>query len=470
MPVGEPADVNVVLLSTYDLGHQPFGLASPAAWLKEAGASVTCNDVAVEPLNEAAMKSAALIAIHLPMHTATRLASQVVPKIRSLNPRAHLCFFGLYAPLNESYLRELGAGTVLGGEYEQGLVDLYAALRAIPGGHPAFQSSVSVAKQAFRIPDRQGLPKLEEYAFLERRQGERVAVGYTEASRGCKHLCRHCPVVPVYQGRFRIVSPDVVLADIATQVTAGAGHISFGDPDFFNGISHGRRVIHQLHDKFPELSYDVTIKVEHLLKHADALPELAATGCLFVTTAVEAVDDAILNILDKGHSRADFIEAVRRAGEVGLTLSPTFVPFTPWTTLAGYLDLLTVIADLDLIEQVSPVQLAIRLLLPRGSLLLERPETQAHLLSFDPAVLSYRWANPDPRVDALQQELQATVERGDGDGKSRRAIFDDIWRAACRTCDVAPAPLRPASDRWVPRMSEPWYCCAEPTMDQFERV
>ena len=468
--MGEPADVNVVLLSTYDLGHQPFGLASPAAWLKEAGASVTCNDVAVEPLNEAAIKSAALIAIHLPMHTATRLASQIVPKIRGLNPRAHLCFFGLYAPLNESYLRELGAGTVLGGEYEQGLVDLYAALRAIPGGHPAFQSSVSVAKQEFRIPDRQGLPKLEEYAFLERSQGERVAVGYTEASRGCKHLCRHCPVVPVYQGRFRVVSPDVVLADIATQVAAGADHISFGDPDFFNGVSHGRRVIHQLHDKFPELSYDVTIKVEHLLKHADALPELAETGCLFMTTAVEAVDDAILAILDKGHSRADFIEAVRRAGEVGLTLSPTFVPFTPWTTLAGYLDLLTVIADLDLIEQVSPVQLAIRLLLPRGSLLLERPETQAHLLSFDPEVLSYRWANPDPRVDALQQELQAVVERGDSDGKSRHAIFDDIRRAACRACDVAPAPLRPASDRWVPRMSEPWYCCAEPTTDQFERV
>ncbi|NOG36653.1 MAG: radical SAM protein, partial [Chloroflexi bacterium] len=122
--------MNVVLLSTYDLGHQPFGLASPAAWLAEMGVAVTCVDVAVQPLAEAipALQSAQLIALYVPMHTATRLAATLLPRLRRLNPTAHFCAYGLYAPMNEPYLRQLGVQTILGGEFEQGLVDLAAAL------------------------------------------------------------------------------------------------------------------------------------------------------------------------------------------------------------------------------------------------------------------------------------------------------------------------------------------------------
>ena len=46
--------LQVVLISTYELGRQPFGLASPAAWLRQAGARVTCLDLSVERLNEEA--------------------------------------------------------------------------------------------------------------------------------------------------------------------------------------------------------------------------------------------------------------------------------------------------------------------------------------------------------------------------------------------------------------------------------
>ena len=35
----------VLLVSTYELGRQPFGLASPAAWLQRLGASVRCVDL-----------------------------------------------------------------------------------------------------------------------------------------------------------------------------------------------------------------------------------------------------------------------------------------------------------------------------------------------------------------------------------------------------------------------------------------
>ncbi len=177
-----------------------------------------------------------------------------------------------------------------------------SARRAVPREEPA----ISLGRQRFIAPDRAGLPPLGGLCAAWRSNGATRRVGYTEASRGCKHLCRHCPVVPVYQGVFRIVQRDVVLADIRQQVAAGAQHITFGDPDFFNGPGHAMPIVEALHREWPDLTYDVTIKVEHLLKHRDLLPVLRRTGCLFVTTAVESLDDAVLATLAKGHTRADF--------------------------------------------------------------------------------------------------------------------------------------------------------------------
>src|SRR5688500_6027942 len=113
--------MRVVLISTYDLGHQPFGLASPSAWLRERGADVTCIDLALEPLsggNLNAVKHADAVGFYLPMHTATRIAVDVIKRIRCLNPSALLCAYGLYAPMNERLLRKLGIETILGGEFE----------------------------------------------------------------------------------------------------------------------------------------------------------------------------------------------------------------------------------------------------------------------------------------------------------------------------------------------------------------
>ncbi|MCH9019111.1 MAG: radical SAM protein [Proteobacteria bacterium] len=469
--------MKVVLVSTYDLGHQPFGLASPAAWLREAGASVTCIDLAVEALKKQAVQSAALVAIYLPMHTATRLASALLPRIKALNPRAHLCCYGLYAPMNEAFLRRLGVQTVLGGEFEAGLASLYARLAAGGPGAPAERQSepvVSFAKLQFRVPDRTGLPPLSGYAHLELGDGERRTAGYTEASRGCKHMCRHCPVVPVYGGRFRIVQRDVVMEDIRRQVAAGARHITFGDPDFFNGVGHALRLVAALHRAFPHVSYDATIKVEHLLKHARHLPTLAATGCLFVTTAVESIDDDVLRLLDKGHTRADFVRVVGLARDAGLTLSPSFMPFTPWTSLRCYRDLLALVAELGLIDHVAPVQLAIRMLVPAGSRLLELAALAPFLDGYDAAALSHRWSHPDPEADRLHARVRKIVAKGEARGASRRETFAEIWRAAHRACGAAapalPKPREEADEIPVPRLSEPWYCCAEPTEGQFARI
>jgi radical SAM superfamily enzyme YgiQ (UPF0313 family) len=364
--------LNVLLISTYELGRQPFGLASPAEWLRRAGARVQCIDLAVEPLREEAVRAADLVAFSVPMHMATRMAVPVLARVRELNPRAHLCCFGLYAAENADYLRGLGAETILGGEFERGLLRLARRLAegstAAATVHP--EPIVSLERQQFLLPDRSGLPPLEQYAKLVRADGTRATVGYTEASRGCQHRCRHCPIVPVYGGRFRVVQREIVLADIRQQVEAGAQHITFGDPDFFNGVGHAIPLVEALHAEFPTLTYDATIKVEHLLRHTIHLPTLRRTGCLFVTTAVESFDEATLAIFEKHHTRRDFEAALGLCRAARLPLAPTFVPFTPWTTLESYCEFLAEIARLDLVDHVAPAQYGIRLLIPPGSRLL----------------------------------------------------------------------------------------------------
>jgi radical SAM superfamily enzyme YgiQ (UPF0313 family) len=439
--------MRVLLVSTYELGRQPFGLASPAAWLTDRGHDVRCADLSVEPLQPEVARDAELVAFYLPMHTATRLAAQLIPKVRQMNPGAHLCCYGLYAPLNEAYLRTLGVGTILGGEFEAGLAAV--ADGASPG------SVVSLDRLQFLTPVRSGLPPLEEYAKLRidgTQRGTRKRAGYTEASRGCKHLCRHCPVVPVYQGTFRIIQPEVVLEDISRQVAAGAEHITFGDPDFFNGPTHAMRIVETMEREFPGLTYDATIKIEHLRGHRDLLPRLKQTGCLFVTSAVESVDDRVLEKLDKGHTRADFIWVVEQFRRIGLTLAPTFIPFTPWTTRQSYHELLALLVELDLTEHVAPIQLALRLLIPRGSLLLGLPDVQAVIRGFDEPALLYRWEHPDPHVDALAGEaMKLAAFEG-----SRREIFRKLWNLAADRPLPEDFDLMPRAT--IPYMDEPWYC------------
>lgn len=464
--------MKIVLLSTYELGRQPFGLASPAAWLKKRGYDVVCLDLSRQALNETAVREAGLVAVYLPMHTATRLASRLIPALREINPVAHFCCYGLYAPMNEEYLRSLGVGTILGGEFEAGLLHLADRIaRDGMDGHAAqSEPRISLERLAFEAPDRAGLPAIKDYANLViPGDGYRV-VGSTEASRGCKHLCRHCPIVPVYNGVFRIVPRDVVMEDVRRQVAAGAQHISFGDPDFFNGIRHALDLIDEFHREFPRITYDVTIKIEHLRKQEQHLPTLRDTGCLFVTSAVESVDDAVLRALDKGHTRADFLHVVTAFRNLKMTLHPTFVPFTPWTTIDGYLDLLRTIYYQSLVENGAPIQLGIRLLIPEGSRMLELSEIRGAVGPFDAESLVYPWRSADPGLDALSETVQAIAADADSRKDSRFAAFERIWEAAHATAGLAAPRLRESRAAQVPFLSEPWYCCAEPTKDQLVAI
>jgi radical SAM superfamily enzyme YgiQ (UPF0313 family) len=444
-----------LLISTYEMGRQPFGIASPAAFLTAAGWDVVCVDVAKDKLSDTAIAAADVVGFHLPMHTATRLAAPVVSRVLHANPSARVCAYGLYAPLNAEWLRTLGVEAIFGGEFENDLTDW--AESAGTDGTRADPTAARLPRIRFLVPDRRGLPPLSRYATLQMPGGERRTVAYTEATRGCKHVCRHCPVVPIYNGQFRVVPMEIVLADIEAQIAAGARHVTFGDPDFLNGPTHARRIVEALHAAHPGVTYDATIKVQHLLEHRDLLPRLAETGCLFVTSAVESIDDRVLAILDKGHTRQDFVDATALCRKAGLTLVPTFVAFHPWLTLDGYCDLLDTIDALELITHVAPVQLAIRLLVPEGSRLLTTPEMSPFIGGFDRTTLTYRWAHPDLRVDDLQREIGAIV--GARMNADRAAVFAEISSRAHLRAGRPVVDSRPArATATIPYLNEPWYC------------
>ena len=458
--------MNISLINPYELGRQPFGLAEPAAFLQAAGHTVRCCDLSIQKLDSCLDETTGIVAIYIAMHTATRIAVEALPKIRQLAPQASLCVYGLYAPMNAELFRSLGVGTVLGGEFETGLVSMARRIQAGEGDTQT-EAETSLEKISFMAPDRSKLPPLSQYARLINPDGSEKTVGFVETTRGCKYLCRHCPVVPVYQGKFFVIPADIVLNDIRAQVQAGAQHISFGDPDFFNGPGHALRIVRTLHQEFPALTYDATIKIEHIVRYPEEIKALKETGCLFILSAVEAVDDTILELLDKGHSREDFINALAFLRETDINLAPTFVAFTPWTTLDIYLELLEHIVTWQLIESVAPVQLSIRLLIPAGSYILKLDGLDDIVGDFDAGILGHPWRNPDPRVDELQQQVQSWVTKAESDGLSRPQSFLEIWRLAhLQAGKTVPELNLEHAGKPVPRLSENWYCCAEPTCEQ----
>lgn len=469
----------ILLVSCYELGHQPLGLASPCGFLEQAGYRTNTLDIAVEPFDETRIAGAWFVGISVPMHTALRLGVRVAQRIRHVNPGCYICFYGLYASLNADYLLEHGADFIIGGEFETPLV---ALIDALAGGGSLDIDGVSrrghtarpfVRRQPLAAPQRSGLPPLSKYARLEHDGRQRLA-GYVEASRGCLHHCRHCPIPPVYEGRFFIVPTDIVLNDIRRLVDAGATHITFGDPDFLNGPGHARRIVHALHNEFPTLTFDFTAKVEHLLKHRRLLPELVQSGCIFVVSAFESLSDTVLSHLEKGHTRADIHTVLEVAAEAGLVLRPTWVPFTPWTTLDDYIDILQFVRTHGLIDHVDPIQYAIRLLVPPGSALLQQAALRPLLGALDHQNLSYRWTHPDLRMDELYKTVSALVEQAAQSNEQPARTFDRICQVAyALRGDEMPEPISPAMcDRTghVPRLTEPWFCCAEPTTSQFDAL
>ena len=455
--------MRVLLVSTYELGHQPLHVASPAAALRNAGHEVRCLDLSVERWDPGALDWAQAAGFSVPMHTAMRLAMLAAMGVRRARPELPLCFYGLYAAVSRDVTVGALADRVIAGEYEPALLRWVGELEAGGPSVRADDSHIQLGRHEFELPARDLLPPLERYAHLAL-DGEERLVGYVEASHGCVHRCRHCPVPPVYDGRIRIIGADTVLADIARLAELGARHITFGDPDFLNGRRHSLRIVQAMHERFPDLTFDCTTKVEHILRHAQLWPALAEAGCLFVVAALESVNEEILERLDKGHTTEDAIRAIALLREHGIEIRPSWMPFTPWTTAGDVVEMLDFVAEHDLVGNVDPVQYTIRLLLPQGSLLLDDPDMHSLLRGYDAERLSYRWTAIDPESDRLQARLAALVQQSGAASEAIAETFAKVRKAALQAAgrSSSPAgratPILAGSVEGRPRLTEPWFC------------
>ena len=456
--------MRLLLVSTYELGRQPVHLASPAAALAAAGVDVVTIDLAVEDWDMSRLDGVDAVAISVPMHTAMRLAVPMARELRRERPELPIAFYGLYAGVGQVEVVGEVADSVFVGEYEPHLVEW-----AITIGSDTERAGIrrSTGRSRFHQPERSGLPGHDNYARLEW-MGEARLAAAVEASHGCRHRCRHCPIPVVYDGRMRVVGADSVLADIDQLATDGIQHVTFGDPDFLNAPRYSMDLLREAHAAHPDLTFDVTVKVEHILAHSSLWPEMSDLGVLFVVSAFESTDEGTLEVLAKNHTAADMSEAVTILRSTGIHVRPTWLPFFPWTTPKDVAAIVGFIDDHRLWTATDPVQLAIKLLIPEGSLLETHPAVVPHLTGYKPESLTWSWRFADPTAERLYGGLDSIAadasdcgaEAGDTLHRMRETI------AEIAGVDLAAMPASPPA----PRLSESWFCCAEPTAGQAAAV
>ena len=456
--------MRLLLVSTYELGRQPVHLASPAAALTSAGIDIITIDLAVQDWDMSRLDDVDAVAFSVPMHTAMRLAIPLAREFRRQRPGIPVAFYGLYAGVGQDQVLGDLADSVFVGEYEPALVEWAMTLGS---GSERIGMSRSTGRSKFHRPQRSGLPWHDNYARLEW-MGEARLAAAVEASHGCRHRCRHCPIPVVYDGRMRVVGADSVLADIDQLASDGIQHVTFGDPDFLNAPRYSMDLLREAHSAHPELSFDLTVKVEHILAHRSLWPEMAELGVLFVVSAFESTDDRTLEVLDKNHTAADMSKAVAVLRSAGVHVRPTWLPFFPWTTPIDVAGIVGFIDDHRLWSATDPVQLAIKLLIPEGSLLETHPAVVPHLTAYQPESLTWSWLFADPTTERLQGELDSIAADASDCGAE---VGDTLLVMRERIGEVAGVDLMPApSSPPAPRLSESWFCCAEPTAGQAAAV
>lgn len=449
-------------MSCYELGHEPLGVLTPAGVLDRAGYRARVVDVAVSDFDPAQIAGAPVVAISTPMHTALRLGVRVAARVREIDPAAHICFFGLYAGLHEAQLVPRLADTCLGAEFESDLLDLVGAIARRGDAGPRDVRPPSAPRLAAHTkertldlaPRRSAHDHTGRYVRLES-HGRYRPTGYVAATRGCKHTCRHCPIPAAYDGTFYALPADRVLADIDAAVALGARHITFADADFLNGPTHALRIARAFHHRHPDITFDYTAKIEHLLQHAPVVDELQALGNLFVVSAVESFNDEVLRRLHKGHTAADALEVIRAFERRALTLRPSLVPFTPWETRESLSLLFEIVAREGLVHRIDPVQYSIRLLVPSGSLLLRDPDARVRFGEFDETRFSHPWSHPDPGMDSIQQRLALLSAEA---ARTREPVEHTFLRMAEAVAPGRALPLSPRRRGESPRLTEDWFC------------
>jgi radical SAM superfamily enzyme YgiQ (UPF0313 family) len=438
----------VTLVSTFEGGFQPMSVAAAASHLLEADFQVSVLDTYIDGIRDAPLADADLVAIAMPLFDSLRPGTDIARKTRSVNPAAHITFFGQYATINASRLVGLHGDSAITGEWERPLVSLASQLSetsadarspiAVPGlvqsgradgVEPYFprkhspapavatrkngaNGSHGVGGTHFRVPARHLLPELTKYpqSHVTKLCGAPQIVGGTEISRGCHHKCTYCSVFAAYDGRAFIVPEEVVLEDVANLVRLGMTHLTFQDAEFINAKHHGLRIMRKLHALYPELTYDITTRIDHILENVDAIKEMGELGLKFITSALEFPTDRVLNAVLKEFGTDEIEAAIAVCRDSKVTLNPTFVLFNPWTSLEDLIGFDQFVTRNRLEDQIDPIQYETRLHLYKGSPLLSEPFIQS--LGLVENEFHYEWSHPDPRVDELYQRSVTPAVEG----------------------------------------------------------
>ena len=440
--------MKVLLLSFYDLGKQPKIISEIFNKLNSNSTEIDFIDYSLESM-EVQLNRYDAIGIYASMHTATVLATQY---LSNKNVPDKIFTFGLYGRvLSDSDSRIKYIENI-----EHNELDEY--LNLITNDDYSLKET---------IPDRSIFPEISKYARLINGMDETLT-GSVETTYGCKHLCTHCPVPIQFKGRFKTFSEKKIIDDISNQIELGAAHISFNDADFFNGPKYSLKILEKLNNEFPSVTYDSTIKVQHIIKYKDYFKELNNLNMLFVISAFETTNDLVLEILQKNHSARDLDESIEISKVNNIDIRPTWMPFTPWTETTDLHNIIKLIEKYQLRETVDPIQLTIKLLIPKHSLIIDRPEIKKYLGRYDTESFSYRWSYEDIKVDQLQKSLfNYVVENEELDEK------DQYMGLVYLIQDLTENNIIYSHNytyRDVPKLSETWFCCSEPNKIQLERI
>ena len=440
--------MKILLTSFYDLGKQPKIIAEIVDKYKAENIQFDIVDFSIDN-PEINIDQYDVLGIYAPMHTATVLSIEFL-KNKSLPKKVFT--FGLYG----SVLEDFNSSIKHISNIENGELDSFLDIN---------KNKLFSLKN--NIPNRDILPDISNYAHLVNGSSNLIA-GSVETTYGCKHSCTHCPIPISFNGNFKTYSLEKILFDVENQVNSGAMHISFNDPDFFNGPIHALKILENLNSKFPEVTYDSTIKVEHIIKYEKYFKELSSLNMIFVISAFETTNDEVLTILEKNHSSVDLANAIEISQTNNIDIRPTWMPFSPWTNQNDLIDIIKLIENYKLRETVDPIQLTIKLLIPKNSLILQRSEIKVYLKDYDKNSLSYMWDYKDEKVNKLQVSLfNYLLDTPDLDEHSQYLGMVKIIENMTQSNLISDLNY---SYKNVPKLSETWFCCAEPSQIQLDRI
>ena len=440
--------MKILLTSFYDLGKQPKIIAEIVDRYNSSEIDFDFFDFSVEDQN-IDLENYDVLGIYAPMHTATILSIEYIKDKKLPNK---MFTFGLYGSVLEDfnssirYIKDIES-------------DELALFLEINDDH---QFSLKN-----NIPNRQIFPDISNYAHLVDGSNNLIA-GSVETTYGCKHSCTHCPVPISFNGSFKTYSLEKIVSDVENQVKQGAKHISFNDPDFFNGPMHALKILEALNKKFPGITYDSTIKVEHIIKYKKYFKELASLNMVFVISAFETTNDKVLSILEKNHTRSDLNNSIEISQEFGIDIRPTWMPFSPWTELKDLSNIVELIEGYQLRETVDPIQLTIKLLIPKHSLIIQRPEIKKYLGNYEKESLSFQWKYENIDAEKLQFTLfDFILNNSELDEHKQYLGMVSIIEEFTSTKLLTNFKY---DFKNVPKLSETWFCCAEPSKIQLDRI